>query len=72
MVVGITKPPGVYAALHAILNSLSPAAPGNHSEPANLRADQVRKLSDKLGEILGDEVESGDGTRRNENGEVGL
>ncbi|THG98642.1 hypothetical protein EW026_g3581 [Hermanssonia centrifuga] len=57
-------------ALHAILNSLSPAAPGNHSEPANLRADQVRKLSDKLGEILGDEVESGDGTRRNENGEL--
>lgn len=32
--------------------------------------DQVRQLSDKLGEILGDSAEPGDGARRNAKGEV--
>lgn len=58
-------------ALHALLHSL---APGSSSDTSGgkLSAEQVRKLSDKLGEILGDKAEAGDGAKRNEKGEVCL
>ncbi|KAI0345358.1 hypothetical protein BDW22DRAFT_1354280 [Trametopsis cervina] len=58
-------------ALSAILQSLSPGTaepPGR--DGANVAPDHIRKLSDKLGEILGDQVESGGGVKRNEKGEL--
>lgn len=58
-------------ALHALLHSLAPGSSGDTSG-GKLSAEQVRKLSDKLGEILGDKAEAGDGAKRNEKGEVCL
>ncbi|GJE90702.1 hypothetical protein PsYK624_068460 [Phanerochaete sordida] len=54
-------------ALQALLESLSPGRP-DEPNGGNLTSDQVRRLSDKIGQILGDAQE--DGTRRNEKGEL--
>ncbi|KAI0647345.1 hypothetical protein C8Q79DRAFT_621742 [Trametes meyenii] len=54
-------------ALQALLNSLSPGAQSN--EAGCLNTDQVRRISDKLGEILGEDAIPDVG-RRNEKGEL--
>lgn len=59
----------MFIALHAILNSLSPGSSAE-ANGGKLVPEQVRRLSDKLGQILGDGVETGEGARRNEKGEV--
>ncbi|KAJ3558498.1 hypothetical protein NM688_g892 [Phlebia brevispora] len=61
---------GKAEALHALLNSLSPGSAVSQSGEDKLSAEQVRKLSDKLEEIIGLGTASGDGTRRNEKGEL--
>ncbi|KAI8989717.1 hypothetical protein BD414DRAFT_438892 [Trametes punicea] len=53
--------------LQALLNSLSPGAQAD--EGGKLNPDQVRKISDKLGEILGEDAMPDIG-RRNEKGEL--
>lgn len=61
----------MHAALSAILQSLSPDTAGApNGGGAKLSTDHIRKLSDKIGQILGDKADSADGTRRNEKGEV--
>lgn len=55
------------AALQALLNSLSPGAQAE--QDAKLNSDQVRTISDKLGELLGGDVVPDVG-QRNEKGEV--
>ena len=63
----------MWLALSAILQTLSPntaaeaTANGNGSK---LSADHVRTLSDKLGQILGDQAEDGEPSTRNDKGEV--
>lgn len=49
------------------MNSLSPGAQAE--QEGKLNPDQVRKMSDKLGELLGDDVMP-DAGQRNEKGEV--
>ena len=56
-------------ALHALLNSLDPDNAGKDGSGGKLNSDQVRKISDKLGEILGD-VPQDASTKRNEKGQV--
>ena len=51
------------------MNSLSPGA--QSSDGGKLNPDQVRKISDKLGEILGEDSMPDVG-KRNEKGEVRL
>ncbi|KAI9057950.1 hypothetical protein FKP32DRAFT_1315213 [Trametes sanguinea] len=50
-------------ALQALLNSLSPGAQAD--EGGKLNSDQVRRISDKLGELLGEDAMPDMG-RRNE------
>ncbi|KAI0372950.1 hypothetical protein BV20DRAFT_963394 [Pilatotrama ljubarskyi] len=54
-------------ALQALLNSLSPGAQANEGD--KLKSDQVRKISDKLGELLGEDAMPDTG-QRNEKGEL--
>ncbi|KAI0636688.1 hypothetical protein C8Q77DRAFT_1050663 [Trametes polyzona] len=54
-------------ALQALLNSLFPGA--RSDEQGQLNSDQVRKISDKLGELLGEDAMPDVG-RRNEKGEL--
>ncbi|CDO73566.1 Glycosyltransferase Family 22 protein [Trametes cinnabarina] len=54
-------------ALQALLNSLSPGAQAH--EGGKLNPDQVRRISDKLGELLGEDAMPDVG-RRNEKGEL--
>ena len=42
----------------------------NEPNGGKITADQARKLSDKITEILGEGTDDGNGTRRNEKGEV--
>ncbi|KIP12251.1 hypothetical protein PHLGIDRAFT_124164 [Phlebiopsis gigantea 11061_1 CR5-6] len=56
-------------ALHALLSSLSPGS-STGADGETLTTNQVRRISDKLGEILGAVPESGVGARRNEKGEL--
>ncbi|KZT09621.1 uncharacterized protein LAESUDRAFT_646357 [Laetiporus sulphureus 93-53] len=58
-------------ALQALLNSLSPGDP-TAENGGQLTSDQVRKMSDKLGEVLGDGAFASEGgeQRRNEKGEL--
>ena len=62
------------SALQALLNSLAANDTSRHGAQSNITQDQVRMLSDRLGEIMGDvELASNDPTeRRNEKGEVCL
>lgn len=61
----------VRTALNAILQSLSPGDTQTSIDGGSkLSAEQVRKISDKLGEILGHQADSADGPKRNEKGEV--
>ncbi len=55
------------SALQALLDSLAPGAEARGED--RLKADQVRKISDKLGELLGDDVIPDMG-QRNAKGEV--
>ncbi|KAL6305281.1 hypothetical protein BKA93DRAFT_779147 [Sparassis latifolia] len=58
-------------ALQALLHSMSPEGSSSSGNGKNLTTEQVRKISDKLGEILGDEELGADGgQRRNEKGEL--
>ncbi|KAI0780643.1 hypothetical protein BD413DRAFT_498876 [Trametes elegans] len=54
-------------ALQALLHSLSPGAQAH--DGGKLNPDQVRRISDKLGEILGEDAMP-DADRRNEKGEL--
>ncbi|KAL7283624.1 hypothetical protein ACG7TL_003059 [Trametes sanguinea] len=54
-------------ALQALLNSLSPGAQAGEGDKLN--PDQVRRISDKLGELLGEDAMPDMG-RRNEKGEL--
>ena len=58
------------AALQALFNSISPEDASRPGE--KLSSDQVRKISDKLGELLGDQDigELIGNQKRNEKGEV--
>ena len=70
----VPKNASIYAsvALQALFHSLSPEDANRPGE--KLSSDQVRKLSDKLGEILGDQDigELIGNQKRNEKGEVRL
>lgn len=55
------------AALQALLNSLTPGAQAE--QDAKLNPDQVRAISDKLGQLLGGDAVPDVG-QRNEKGEV--
>ncbi|KAI0082830.1 hypothetical protein K474DRAFT_1767595 [Panus rudis PR-1116 ss-1] len=61
-------------ALQALINSVSPeGTQGSNGGDSNLTPDQIRKLSEKLGELLGDDglpSDIADGTKRNEKGEL--
>ena len=64
-------------ALQALLNSVAPdSISGSQADASKLTTEQLAQLSDKLGEILGENSEilhsGSDGTKRNEKGEVCL
>lgn len=64
-------------ALQALLNSVVPdAGTGSQTDASKLTSEQLAQLSDKLGDILGENSEiihgGSDGTKRNEKGEVCL